>query len=127
MNVLVIEDDVFFNRLLCSHLLNEGYTVTSAQNGHQAIDLIENNLAIDVVVCDIFMPGTSGPTFALMLNRYYKKDLPLIIVMSAISNGEEFLKNLNIPFNYFISKPFQIDDLFLILQQHQHKKLTTKL
>ena len=123
MNVLVIEDDVLFNKMLCSHLLNEGYTVTSAKNGHQAIHLIENNLVVDAVVCDIFMPGTSGPTFALMLKRHYKNNLPLIILMSAKSQGEELLKSLNIPFNHFITKPFQFNNLVLLLQQHQQKKL----
>jgi response regulator of citrate/malate metabolism len=61
-----------------------------------------------------------------MLNRFYKDKLPLIIIMSAISNGEEFLKSLNIPFNHFMKKPFQINDLFLTLQQYQQKKLTAQ-
>lgn len=87
MNVLVVDDDVFFQNLISHDLLNQGYVVMIAENGQRAIEMIERNKNFDVVICDVNMPILTGPSFILSLKRIFHKQLPTIIIVSASEDG----------------------------------------
>lgn len=105
MNVLVVDDDVFFQNLISHDLLSQGYVVMIAENGQRAIEMIERNKNFDVVICDVNMPILTGPSFILSLKRIFHKQLPTIIIVSASEDGEAFMKKIEIPFDYYFKKP----------------------
>ena len=117
MNILVIDDDVFVKKALSFTLLKEGHTVTNAGNGEEAIDLIEKNKNFDLIFCDVMMPVLTGPTFLLMLKKYYPKGLPAIIVISGVKDGENFLHKIEISYDYFISKPIDMEQVNKIVKE----------
>lgn len=108
MNVLVVDDDVFFQNLISHDLLSQGYVVMIAENGQRAIEMIERNKNFDVVICDVNMPILTGPSFILSLKRIFHKQLPTIIIVSASEDGEAFMKKIEIPFDYYFKKPIDM-------------------
>jgi CheY-like chemotaxis protein len=59
MTILVVEDDRSFRKGLTFELQDAGYQVTEAENGKQAIELINKN-SFDLVVSDLVMPEADG-------------------------------------------------------------------
>ena len=56
-SVLVVEDDGFTRFAVGDHLRDCGYEVLEAETGREAIDLLANGAAVDVVFTDVQMPG----------------------------------------------------------------------
>jgi DNA-binding NtrC family response regulator len=57
--ILVIDDEKILNDLLSGHLRSEGYAVSSAYDGQEAIDMV-NNEDFDIVISDVFLPKKHG-------------------------------------------------------------------
>ena len=110
MNILVIDDDLIMHKVLNHTLTSLGHKIVTATNGQKALDYLKLERDVDVIICDIMMPVVSGVTFMSLFNQHPFKNTP-IIVISALKDGEEFLKKHNIVFNHFIEKPFGISYL----------------
>jgi CheY-like chemotaxis protein len=109
MNVLIIDDDVFQQKALGYHLSLAGHRVLIAANGQEAIEHIAKDSEIDLIVCDVMMPVLTGPSFLLMLKRYFTGRFPAIIVISGVKDGEEFLNKIEISYDHFFKKPIDYD------------------
>jgi CheY-like chemotaxis protein len=60
--ILVVEDEPAVKRATVRVLKREGYRVLAASNGEEAVKLSRNHHGkIDLVLCDVIMPGMSGP------------------------------------------------------------------
>jgi len=69
-HILVVEDDAAAGRLITKTLEKEGYRVTVANNGQEALDLAENlGWSFDLLLTDVIMPVMNGPELAGMLRR----------------------------------------------------------
>ena len=61
--ILLVEDDIHFNRIVCSYLTDNGYTVVGCHSAVEAIEQLEN-MSFDIIVSDIMMRGVNGFEFA---------------------------------------------------------------
>jgi DNA-binding response OmpR family regulator len=81
--VLVVEDEPDVCSLLCEYFEAEGFRVTSATDGWQAVVQTEG-LKLDLIVCDIMMPGPKGSGFdaykGLRESLYVRKNMPILFV-----------------------------------------------
>jgi CheY-like chemotaxis protein len=111
MNILIIEDDLMVRKALSHTLLEKGHTISIAVNGHEAIAAVEKNSNIDLIICDVMMPVLTGPTFLLKLKSYFPKINPAIVIISGDKVSDDFLRKLEIPFDFFLSKPIDIKKL----------------
>jgi len=59
-NILLVDDDTGLTALLTEYLAQQGFSVTSAANGRSALQRLESDDQIELVVLDIMMPGMSG-------------------------------------------------------------------
>jgi len=123
MNTLIIDDDIFLKKALSFNLLELGHAVDVASDGQEAIHLIEKNQNFDLIFCDVMMPVLTGPAFLLMLKKYFPKQLPYIVVISAVKDGEDFLKKLNIDYDYFLKKPIDMQELRKLIGEIGNSKL----
>jgi CheY-like chemotaxis protein len=119
MNILIIEDDLMTRKALSHNLLEDGHTVSIAANGQEAISVIEKNRIIDLVICDVMMPVLTGPSFILMLKNYFPKKLPSVIIISGDKVGEDYLKKIEIPYDHFLSKPIDPQELKEVIAKLQ--------
>jgi len=77
-HILVVDDDKNTRRLLQAVLENEGYSVFTAENGEDALDVMDRE-HIDLVVLDIMMPKMDGYEFTSTL-REGSNNLPILMV-----------------------------------------------
>jgi DNA-binding response OmpR family regulator len=81
--VLLVDDDAIIRRMLQKVIQDSGYEVFSASNTDQAVEMLAFT-AMDVVICDIRMPGLSGLDL-LKYIREQEKDCEVILITSYAS------------------------------------------
>ena len=77
-HILVVDDDKYIQRLMRAVLEAEHYTVFTAANGEEALEVMEAE-HIDLVVLDIMMPKMDGYAFTKTL-RNVQNELPILMV-----------------------------------------------
>jgi CheY-like chemotaxis protein len=112
--VLVVDDDEDMQALLRQALETESYEVTVAQDGLDALEMIEQ-ASPDLILLDLMMPRMDGATFARELhNRGLIPSTPIIVV-SADVNAKQKIENMGA--DSYITKPF---DLHCLLDEVAH-------
>ncbi|MGN7177707.1 DNA-binding response regulator [Paenibacillus sp. FSL R5-0490] len=107
-SILVAEDEAKIARLLEIELEFEGYQVTKAMDGFQAMELYRTG-SWDLIILDIMLPGFSGIE---ILRRIRSKDKQTpILLLTAKSSVEDKVSGLDLGANDYITKPFQIEEL----------------
>jgi DNA-binding response OmpR family regulator len=108
IHILVAEDDTNILTGLKDTLESEGYRVTPAVDGQEALTLFESN-TYDLVILDIMMPGQSGYDVCREI-RSQNEDIPVIMLTA---KGEEVDKvvGLQLGADDYITKPFGVHEL----------------
>jgi sigma-B regulation protein RsbU (phosphoserine phosphatase) len=102
--LLVVDDNEMNRDMLSRRLARRKHTVMTAENGQQALDMIEKE-SFDVVLLDIMMPGISGIEVLKTLRQSYASaDLP-IIMATAKSENEDMVEALKLGANDYVTKP----------------------
>ncbi|MBN1577123.1 MAG: response regulator [Chitinispirillaceae bacterium] len=109
-NILVVDDDPQILKLIQAVLEEGGYTVFTADDGVEAIELLELQKSIDVVITDIMMPRKEGVGLIRSIRRNDKK--MKIIAMTSLTDSEAVL-NTAMAFgaDATFKKPFDPRDL----------------
>ncbi|XRG78976.1 response regulator transcription factor [Rossellomorea sp. GAMAL-10_SWC] len=102
VNVLVVDDDANIRELISIFLSGEGYTVIEAENGQEALTLLEENY-IQIVVVDVMMPEVDGYEFTKEVKKYY--DIPILMV-TAKGESQDKLKGFDLGVDDYVVKPF---------------------
>ncbi len=114
IRVLLVEDEPLI-RLVAAELLHEeGFEVVEAEDGTQAIGLIDGPDGFDLLLTDVQMPG---PVDGIQVAIHARKRHPSIpvIVVSALSLNAERLDGLG-PRKTFVSKPYELAALVATLR-----------
>lgn len=109
-DILVVEDDKNTRKLLTTVLSNNGYHVTEATNGEEALDALEHN-HVDLMVLDVMMPKMDGFTLTETL-RQGGSQLP-ILILSAKQNVVDIKRGFVVGIDDYLTKPFDFDVLLL--------------
>ena len=102
LKILVAEDDVSTNKLLCAILKINGYEAIPAFNGEAALDIIDHQ-HIDLLLCDVMMPKMDGWEVVREIRKY--SQVP-IIMLTAKSDEKDELLGFELGVDEYISKPF---------------------
>ena len=116
--ILVAEDEIPINDLICKNLKLLGYKTAQAFDGIQALELAEKE-NFDLVLLDVMLPGMSG----FRVKTKLPKDLPVIFVTAKTSVSDQ-LTGLNLGAEDYITKPF--DTLVLIARVENVLRRTRK-
>src|SRR6516164_6236020 len=100
--VLVVEDEILIRAAVAEYLRISGYTVVEAADATEAIAVFVSGEPIDVVICDVNMPGTmDGLGLARWIKRHHRT-LPVLL-----TSGRRIALSANkIPADFFIAKPY---------------------
>lgn len=106
--ILVAEDEAEVLDMCVRALSREGYVVSAAHSGMEAIEMVKS-ASFDLLLTDIKMPGLSG----LQAYREIKRQVPDIIGVAITGYGsvETAIEALKLGMEDFILKPFSLDDL----------------
>lgn len=102
--ILIVDDDREIVELLNIYLQNEGYEVLKAYNGQQALNILEEETNLNMVLLDIMLPKVDGLK-VLSYIRKNQKSLPVILV-SAKSSDTDKIQGLISGADDYITKPF---------------------
>ena len=103
-SVLLIDDSPFFRNMLMPVLQAAGYQVSAAASAQEALSMIKEGRAFDVVITDIEMPEMDGFEFAKNLRGDPRTaDLPLIALSSVIS-AESVERGRQVGFHDYVAK-----------------------
>ena len=116
--ILVAEDEIPINDLICKNLKLLGYKTAQAFDGPEALGLAEKE-NFDLVLLDVMLPGMSG----FQVKTKLAKDLPVIFVTAKTSVSDQ-LTGLNLGAEDYITKPF--DTLVLIARVENVLRRTKK-
>ena len=114
--IILIADDEETNYLYLETLLKDKFKTLHAKNGKEAIEICQNNLAIDIVLLDMKMPVVSGFEAAKEIKKLYP-NFP-IIAQTAYSTKEEKEKAISAGCDDFISKPIDKKILFKTINKN---------
>ena len=103
-NILIIDDDAHINDIVSKALKAEGYNVTSAYSGTEALLLLSHNKP-DLILLDLMLPGLSGEELLPQI-----KDIPVIVV-SAKADVTDKVELLVGGAADYITKPFDMKEL----------------
>lgn len=107
INILVVEDDVDINNLLCKILSKEGYSVRPAFSGSEANMCLEH-YNFQLILLDLMLPAISGEE---LISQIRKAETMPIIVISAKLGQDAKIEALRLGADDFISKPFDVNEV----------------
>lgn len=110
IKILVVEDDIKLNQIVCNHLNRNGFMAMSCLNPKEAYDLMYNDL-YDLIISDIMMPEIDGFEFAETV-RKLNKIIP-ILFMTAKDDMMSKQKGYNAGIDDYMVKPIELDELIL--------------
>ncbi|MBR6427053.1 MAG: response regulator transcription factor [Clostridia bacterium] len=113
MKVLLAEDEKRMNRALCEILRQEGYEVTSVDNGEDALYEIEGD-TYDLVVLDVMMPGMNGYGVAKQARKSGIKTP--ILMLTAKGELDDKVEGLDSGADDYLTKPFMTKELLARLR-----------
>lgn len=109
-SILVCEDDFAIKTMISTKLKQENYSVYTAQNGQEALNLMEKQ-QIDLVISDIMMPEMDGYEFVQTL-RETKHTLPILMI-TAKSQLESLEVAFKLGVDDYMVKPLRLEELVL--------------
>lgn len=109
-HILIVEDEEHLAVGIKYNLTVEGYQVTVAGDGAQALKCLQDpEKRVDLVVLDIMLPGMSGYTVCETI-RATQNDIP-ILLLSARTLAEDRARGFDVGANQYLTKPFDLDEL----------------
>jgi two-component system cell cycle sensor histidine kinase/response regulator CckA len=113
--ILLVEDEEGLRGLNARGLSSRGYTVRQAGNGVEAIEVLEAEGSVDLVVSDVVMPEMDGPT---LLKELRARNPKIKFIFVSGYAEEAFAKNLPSGEQYaFLAKPFTLKQLVAQVKQ----------
>ncbi len=113
--ILLVDDEVSFRDTIKDLLLINNYKVKIAINGQDALEILDS-WTPDIIISDIMMPVMDGYMFyEKVKNSSILNQIPFIFLTAKNDKMEKEKCMLN-GVNLFISKPFKIEDLLVIIE-----------
>ncbi len=121
--ILVVDDEKSMNEVLKILLESEGFDVTSAYSGTQAISLLKGN-HFDLVITDIKMPGADG--FDVLRTAKEVDPDTIVIMITAFGTNEDAIEAMKQGAYDYINKPFKNDEIRIVINRALEKKRLRK-
>jgi two-component system, cell cycle response regulator len=117
--ILIAEDDPVSRRLLQSFLVKWGFEVVVAEDGTEALRLLERLDFPRLAILDWMMPGLEGPQVCERIRKETNRAYVYILLLTARSQKEDLLKGLESGADDYLTKPFDSQELRARLQVGQ--------
>jgi len=105
--ILVVDDEPKIAEVVSSFLGSRGYRVLAAENGREALDLLDReNIAL--VILDLMLPGMPGEEVCRQIRK--KSRVP-VIMLTAKAEEQDLLEGLALGADDYVTKPFSLKEL----------------
>lgn len=110
--ILVVDDEENARLALSKILVREGYDVTSAGNGYEALNYLRGK-EVELIITDINMPEMNGMAFLRELNKI--RPASNVIMITAYGEVETYIEAMNLGAFEYVNKPVKIEELNKII------------
>ncbi len=113
-SILVVDDEDALRNVLSSELESEGYTIATAGDGDEAINVLQQQ-TFDLVLLDIKMPRVDG--FEVL--RFIKDRFPKtkVIMLTGFADLKNAIESKKLGAEDFVSKPYDLVDLLTTIER----------
>lgn len=116
MKILIVDDDKLMLEVLSHYLEAQGYQISIAEDGFQALDLIQKE-KIDLIISDVLMPNISGLALLNLLKQFYFNNIPIILI-SSLDKKEFITRSMGLGAIEFITKPIDFKNLSQLVNKY---------
>ena len=104
--IMIVDDEAGIRALLSDALIQEGYSVTLAENGKDSLKQLRNH-RFDLLITDVNMPQLSGLELIKMMKKKGRKEK--VILISGEPVDDAFLSEDSMPVFAHLKKPFRMN------------------
>ncbi|MBE9176749.1 response regulator transcription factor [Synechocystis salina LEGE 06155] len=109
-HLLLVDDDPNLVLLVKDYLEYQGYKVTTAGNGREALAVLATTVP-DMIICDIMMPEMDGYAFIERMRQNPSISWIPVMFLSAKGQSHNRVKGLNVGADIYMAKPFEPEEL----------------
>lgn len=110
IHILIVDDEPINQQVLKNHLASQNFRISQALDGEQALQILENEDTIDLVLLDVMMPRMSGYEVCEKIRqKQLASELPVIMV-TAKNQVQDLVQGLALGANDYIAKPFSREE-----------------
>ncbi len=113
--ILVVDDDVQIQKDLSEILGEDGYEVSTAGSGEEALETMRREGAFDLVITDLMMPGMDGMELLTEIKKR-NKDLPVVMI-TAFATIDSAVEAMRRGASDYIAKPFKINEVEMVVKR----------
>lgn len=110
IRILAVDDEPDLRNLLGIHLRSQGYDVTEAASGAEAVELVRANRDYDLVIMDIMMPGLSGVEACAAIREFSPVPVLFLTAKSQLADKDEAYRSGG---DDYLVKPFSREELLM--------------
>ena len=114
--ILIVEDNEINQKVIFHILQKEGMKVTLADNGRDAVTLLENGNEYELIIMDLQMPVMDGFQAAAYIRKKLNNNTPIIAMTASVLRNEKH-RCFELGMNEYLSKPFVPAELFVQLKR----------
>lgn len=127
LHLLVVDDEWNMRNLLRIYLSKNGFEVTEAANGNEALKQVEQK-SFDLILLDVMMPDMDGWEVCRRIRLINQTP---IIMLTARSETKDKVQGLNVGADDYVVKPFEPDELiariFALLRRSSMPEVTASI
>jgi signal transduction histidine kinase/ligand-binding sensor domain-containing protein/DNA-binding response OmpR family regulator len=109
--LLIIEDDETLNAYL-KDVLSQEFSVIAVLRGSEGMEKVLSDVP-DLIICDVMLPDMNGFEFCRRIRSDKRTNYLPVIMLTSLSDHESKLEGLKAGADYYIRKPFDIEELIL--------------
>jgi two-component system, OmpR family, response regulator MprA len=113
VSALVVDDDLDSRTMLAELIRHDGYTVATASDGKQALEILESTRP-ELILLDVCMPEMDGPTFRQIMRR----NRNWITIPTIVMTGAAEEPMLDLAVEETLRKPVQPKEVLAIVRRH---------
>ena len=111
--ILAVDDDRIVRRIVVAKLSGLGYEVTQAEDGQEALRLLEEGYIPDLLITDSLMPRLTGLELVRSIRSSSNTNLAKLpaIMLTSRQGEHDVIEGLQIGLDDYVTKPFSPDEL----------------
>lgn len=114
-HVLLVDDEISFLDIVTKRLIRRDVRVCTAGSGEEALQKLENDPSIEIVILDVKMPGMDGlETLSEIKKKYEKVE---VIILTGHASVESAIEGMRLGAFDYLMKPCDIDKLILKVEE----------
>jgi chemotaxis family two-component system sensor histidine kinase/response regulator PixL len=115
--IMIIDDSTALRRTMALSLEKQGYFVIQGKDGRDALDKLQQNSQVDLIVCDIEMPNMNGFEFLGMRRRDSQLEKIPVIMLTSRSGDKHRNLAMQLGANGYFTKPYIEQDFLAELKR----------